>query len=438
MNQIKPKFPLCQQIIVAVIAGVLFGIFLSDRVALVGWMGVIFLRLLKLIAIPLVFFLITASIAGAGKSRNLNVLGLKTILYYSATSILAILTGIFFVSVLRPGAGVDLGNAAKLPDSVLDTGPRSISQILIEIVPDNAIGAFARQEMLAIVFMAILLGAVLSRMRGEKAELLVRFFDAVSELLMKVTELVIRVAPFGVFGLIAAQIAEMGGDTARLAKLTGSLGIYLVTVVSGLAFHMLVTLSVVLLLFRLHPLKHLRKMSLALITAFSTATSNATIPVSLKLLEEEEGVSKETASFVVPLGATVNMDGTSLYETVVVLFLAQAHGMEMNFVQMATIVLTAFLSAVGTAGIPMASLVMITIILSAVGLPLEGLGIILIVDRPLDMLRTTVNVYGDTCCAVCVAKSEGERLTIEWGRGDDPPPQPAVEDEGPALPNERG
>ena len=409
----KPKLPLYLQIIAAVVAGILYGLFLSEQTGWVAWMGVIFLRLLKMVAIPLVFFLITSSIARAGKTRSLNVLGLKAILFYCGTTLLAILTGIVMVTLLKPGRGVDLGDAAQLPETVLDAAPKSLSQILIEIVPDNPAGAFVRQEMLAIVFMAVLLGAVLSRMRGEKAEFLVRFFDAGSELLMNITELVIKTAPLGVFGLIAAQIGEIGGDAGELARIGGSLGLYTLTVVSGLGFHMLVTMSVILFLFRLRPAAHLRKMFLTLITGFSTATSNATIPVSLKLLEEEEGVSKETASFIVPLGATVNMNGTSLYECIVVLFLAQAHGMEMNFVQMVTIVLTALLSAIGTAGIPMASLVMITIILGAVGLPLDGLGLILIVDRFLDMLRTVVNVYGDTCCAVCVAKTDGERLTID-------------------------
>ncbi len=411
----RPKLPLYLQIILAVAAGILFGFFFPAQTDYVGWMGIIFLRLLKMVAIPLVFFLITSSIAGAGKTRSLNVLGIKAILFYCGTTLLAILTGIALVTLLQPGRGVDLGNAADLPETVLNAAPKSLSQILIEIVPDNPTGAFVRQEMLAIVFMAVLLGAVLSRMRGEKAELLTRFFDAGSELLMTITELVIKTAPLGVFGMIASQIGDIEGGLGQLARLGGSLTVYTVTVISGLAFHMFVTMSVILLLFRLRPLAHLRKMFLTLITAFSTATSNATIPVSLKLLEEDEGVSKETASFIVPLGATVNMNGTSLYECVVVLFLAQAHGMEMTFVQMATIVLTALLSAIGTAGIPMASLVMITIILGAVGLPLDGLGIILIVDRLLDMLRTVVNVYGDTCCAVCVAKTEGEKLAIDLG-----------------------
>ena len=411
----RPKLPLYQQIIIAVIAGILYGIFLSGRTAWVGWMGVIFLRLLKMVAIPLVFFLITSSIARTGKTRSLNALGLKAILFYCGTTLAAILTGICLVTLLKPGRGIDLGAAAELPESILTAEHKSLSQILIEIVPDNPAGAFMRQEMLAIVFMAILIGAVLARTRGEKAELLTRFFDAGSELLMNITELVIKVAPIGVFGLIAAQIGDIEGGAGQLLRLGGSLGIYTVTVISGLAFHMLVTLSVLLLLFRLRPIAHLRKMFLTLVTGFSTATSNATIPISLDLLEKEEGVSKETASFIIPLGATVNMNGTSLYECVVVLFLAQAHGIEMNFVQMVTIVLTALLSAIGTAGIPMASLVMITIILGAVGLPLDGLGLVLIVDRFLDMLRTVVNVYGDTCCAVCIAKTDGEKLTIDRG-----------------------
>lgn len=411
----KPKLPLYQQIIIAVIAGILYGFFLPGFTGWVAWMGTVFLRLLKMVAVPLVFFLIVSSIAQAGKTRSLNALGLKAALFYCGTTLAAILTGIGLVTLLKPGRGVDLSAAAELSESVLAAERKSLSQILIEIVPDNPAGAFMRQEMLAIVFMAILIGAVLARMRGGKGDLLIQFFDAGSELLMNITQLVIRIAPIGVFGLIAAQIGDIEGGAGQLLRLGGSLGIYTVTVVSGLAFHMLVTLSVFLLLFRLRPIAHLRKMFLTLVTAFSTATSNATIPVTLELLEKEEGVSKETASFIIPLGATVNMNGTSLYECVVVLFLAQAHGVEMNFVQMVTIVLTALLSAIGTAGIPMASLVMITIILGAVGLPLDGLGLVLIVDRFLDMLRTVVNVYGDTCCAVCIAKTDGEKLAIDRG-----------------------
>lgn len=418
------KIPLHWQILIAIVAGILFGVFAFPYVFLVEWIGDVFLRLLKMIAVPLIFFLIVSAVAEAGKGRNIGLLGIKTVSFYVVTTILAIITGFAFVFLFQPGVGVELGLTREIPESVAAVTPKSISQILLDIIPDNIPRAFLDQNMIAVVFVSILFGSALARLAGERGEPLRRFFKAGSELLMKITEGIILLAPYGIFAMIAARIAEMEGDSERLARLTGSLSVYVLTVFCGLALHMFVTLSVMLRLFRVRPTAHLKKMFLPIVTAFSTATSNATIPVSIKSLEEDEGVSKETASFVIPLGATINMNGTALYECVVVLFIAQAYGIEMTFAQMGIITLTVLLSAIGAAGIPMASLVMVTVVLTAVGLPLEGLGLILIVDRLLDMMRTAVNVYGDTCCAVCVAKMEGESLTIDIDAPDASPNTP--------------
>lgn len=231
--------------------------------------------------------------------------------------------------------------------------------------------------------------------------------------MMKLTECILAMAPLGVFGIIAKNVALFGGETDGFLKLGQGLGLHFLTVVSALTFHIFVTLPLVIwLLGRCNPWKHLRNMSAVLLTAFSTASSNGTLPLTLRDVVEKDGVSEETAGFVLPLGATINMDGTSLYECVVVLFVAQAYGIELTIFQQFLTVLMVLLTGIGTAGIPMASLVMIVIVLNAVGLPPEGIGLVLAVDRPLDMCRTAVNVYGDTCCAVVVAKSEGEELAI--------------------------
>lgn len=212
--------------------------------------------------------------------------------------------------------------------------------------------------------------------------------------------------------MLASKIGEFGGSPDRLITVMHSIGKFFLVVSGGLAFHLLVTLSIILIIYRINPLKHLKNMFVPMTAAFSTATTNVTIPLSLQALEEKEGVSNRVASFTIPLGATLNMNGTALYECVVVMFIAQAYGIELTFAQMFIVTITALLTAMGTPGIPMASLVMITIILNAVGLPIEGIGLILVTDRLLDMCRTTVNIYGDTCCAVCIAKTEGEKISV--------------------------
>jgi Na+/H+-dicarboxylate symporter len=224
---------------------------------------------------------------------------------------------------------------------------------------------------------------------------------------MEITMFIIKFAPLGIFGIVANQISQV----PDLWVLAQRLGLYMLTVIAGLLIHMLITLSITLkMLGKVNPLQHLRNMSVPILTAFSTSSSNATLPLSLEAVEHKSGVSNKIASFTLPLGATVNMNGTALYECVAVMFIAQAYGIDLNFTQQMVVVFTALLAAIGSAGIPMAGLVMMAIVMNAVGLPLEGIGLILAVDRILDMFRTVVNVYGDTCGAVVVARSEGEQF----------------------------
>lgn len=408
----KFKLALHWQVFIAIILGILYGCFAYQWVGLIEWMGKIFLNLLNMLVIPLLFFLLVSAVSNVENAGNLGRLGTKTILFYILTTLLAIITGLILVNLLQPGVGVDIASAQEIPENLYVKRNFSLVEVLMNIVPSNIVSAMASGNILSVVFFALFTGCFSMALSDKNKETMKNFFDAGSDLMMKMTTCVIHLAPFGVFAMIAGRVAEFGGDSSRLLATAQSIGLFFLTVFGGLVFHLVITLSVILLFFRINPFRHLKNMILPLMTGFSTATSNATIPFSLQALEEKDGVSNKIASFTIPLGATLNMNGTALYECVVVLFISQAYGIDLTFSQMLIVTLTALLSAIGTPGIPMASLVMIAIVLNAVHLPLEGIGLILITDRILDMCRTAVNIYGDTCCAACIASSEGEKLKI--------------------------
>ena len=375
-------------------------------------MGVVFIRLLNMIVIPLIFYILVSSLSNVESGRSIGRLGFKTILFYAVTTLLAIVTGVLLVHFVQPGAGVDISTTQKLPEMLSKVESMSFSKMLIGIIPTNIFEATAKANMMQIVFFALVTGCFVAGMKGEHGTTLRNFFEAGTQLMMKMTMFIIKLAPYGVFGIIADRVAEFGGDPARLMAVSQSIGKFFFVVVAALSIQMFFSLSVIMLIFRANPIAHLKNMFIPLTAAFSTATCNATIPLSLQALEERDGVSNRIASFTIPLGATLNMNGTALYEGVIVFFIAQAYNIDLTVAQMFVIITMALLTAMGTPGIPMASLVMVTIIMNAVGLPVEGIGLILVTDRILDMCRTTVNIYGDTCCAVCVAKSEGEKLKI--------------------------
>jgi len=379
----------------------------NPPVIYISWMGDIFIRALKMLIIPLILSSLITGITGIGSGSSLGRLGFKTMLYYVMTSVFAILTGQILVNLFNPGIGANINLVQEVEG--LAEKQRSFLDIIVNIVPDNIVSAMVNNEMLSIIFFAILFGFFITRISQRHAEFLQDFFTSVFEVMMKITLFVIKFTPLGIFGIVAKTIA----DQDDLIGLVSSMGLYMLTVILALAIHAMITLPLIVRwIGKSNPLKHFRNMTTPLLTAFSTSSSGATLPLTIQAVEENSGVSNKISSFTLPLGATVNMDGTALYECVAAIFIAQAYGVDLSFVQQIIIVFTALLASIGAAAIPMAGLVMITVILSAVGLPLEGVGLILAVDRILDMFRTTVNVWSDSCGAVVIAKSEGETLNV--------------------------
>lgn len=409
MNILKIK--LHWQILIALILGVLYGLFLTAEVGYVTWLGVIFLRALKMIIVPLVFSSIVSGVTNIGSGQSLGRLGLKTVTYYILTSLFAILTGLILVNFTKPGVDADLGFTEKVEG--LSSVPGGLGDIIFRIIPENIFQSFITADMLAIIFFSLFFGFFITRTEGNSREKLTNFFNAFFEVMMKMTVFIIKFAPLGILGIVAGVVAQQAGDKAALFGIVQRMGLYMITVILGLAFHTLVTLPLILkLVGRVNPKLHFQAMSTPLLTAFSTASSSATLPLTMEAIENKAGVSNKISSFVLPLGATINMDGTALYECVAAMFIAQAYGIELSFMQQMIVVITALLASIGAAGIPMAGLVMMSIVLTAVGLPLEGVGLILAVDRILDMCRTVVNVFSDSCGAVVIAKTEGEELKV--------------------------
>ncbi len=377
------------------------------------FLGTIFMNALKMLIVPLIIASIITGIAGLGDNGAMGRLGGKTLLYYLTTSLLAIVVGLLLVNILAPGIvdgepareilPLEADTTADIAARVEGRGAGDVVEIFVRMVPVNIVAAAAEGQMLGLIFFSLLFGYFMTRISGPPAQMLKDFWEGVFAVMMKITDWVMLFAPVGVFALVAKVVASTG-FAAFQPLLT-----FFLTVLGALALHMLVVLPLLLwLLGRVSPLRHFQAMAPALLTAFSTASSSATLPVTMDCVENRAGVSNRTTSFVLPLGATVNMDGTALYECVAAMFIAQAYGLELDFATQFTVVLVALLTSIGVAGIPAASLVAITIILTAIGLPVEAVGLILAVDRILDMCRTSVNVFSDSCGAVLIGRLEGE------------------------------
>ncbi len=375
--------------------------------ALVDAVGAIFLRLLKMIVVPLIMASIISGI-GSLKRGSLGRLALRTIAWYVLTTALAVGAGLAVVNLVHPGAGLtpESVTGAEAPAEIaMHRGAglgAALLQVLLDIVPDNLGTAVVQFHMLQIVFVSLFLGAVALR-AGEAADPFFRFFESLNAVAFQAVDLIIRLAPIAVAALIAKELWQF--SFSRL----GALGGYFACVILGLALHGLVTLPLLIRLFaRRSPWEYLGQMREALALAFSTASSGATLPVTIRCQVERGGIRQQIASFVTPLGATVNMDGTALYEAVAAIFLANVYLVHpLDATQQLVVFVTAVLAAVGAAAIPHAGLVMMVVVLSAVGIPLEGIGLILAVDRVLDMCRTTINVWGDCACAAVIDQQTG-------------------------------
>lgn len=420
------KLQLHWQILIAIVLAMAVGLMVDKTTQIAGFsivagfdfVGELFLNALKMLIVPLVVSSIVCGVASIGGSADIGRLGGKTMLFYFSSSLAAILMGLVLVNIFTPGL-IDgepakeqlhlqsgAGVTAQLAQ-VEGKGAGEILGIFLRMVPDNIVAAAAEGQMLGMIFFSILFGYYLSKVKGAGRDALYNFWDGMQQVMIMLTNFVMRFAPIGVFGLVAETISHTGLDAIA------PLAVFFVTVVLALALHTFLTMALVLkFIAKVNPLKHYQVMFPALLTAFSTASSSATLPLTMEKLEDDAGISKKTSSFVLPLGATINMDGTALYECVAAMFIAQAYGLDLSFATQFTIVLTALLTSIGVAGIPSASLVAIAVILGAVGLPLEGIGMLLVTDRILDMLRTAVNVFSDSCCAVFVARSEGEQTQL--------------------------
>jgi Na+/H+-dicarboxylate symporter len=424
MKKIALHWQILAAIALAVIAGLLTGkdgtLFGVQIIPFYQFIGTLFLNALKMVVVPLVLAGIITGIAGIGGGDKLGRMGIKAIGYYMLTTLFAVLVGLAVVNITKPGI-IDGKPAAELLNLTTDQqeldsaiqqvegGRRatSVFDVIMQIVPANIITAAAQGQMMALIFFGILFGFFITRINPERGALLRNFWQGVFDVMILITMWVMKFAPIGVFGLVAKTVAMTGFGAFK------PLLIFFVTVVAGLAIHALVVLPLMLrLIGRVRPYLHLRLMSPVLLTAFSTASSSATLPLTLDALENKVGVSNRTTGFVLPLGATINMDGTALYECVAAMFIAQAAGIHLDFVTQFTVVLLALLTSIGVAGIPAASLVAISIILGAVGLPLEAIGVLLVTDRVLDMLRTAVNVFSDASGTVIVARLEGEATNV--------------------------
>jgi len=396
------KLKVHTQILFAIVLGIITGILLGDKAIHIKIVGDLFIRLLKAIIIPLILASMVAGIVSLGDVRKLGRIGLKTFIYYLVTTTLAVGVGLILVNLMRPG--VDINMVEETTDVLSNREVPSVISIIKDIIPANIFDAMANDKVLSIIFFSLLLGVAISSI-GEKGKPLVTLFEAFNTVMMKITDWIMHLAPFGVFALMAYTIGTMGLSVIK------PLIAYMATVILGLVIHACITLPLLLRTFgKYSPVKFIKDVFSAVATAFSTASSAATLPITMECLQENTGVSNKVTSFVLPLGATVNMDGTALYEAVAAMFIAQAYGIELGIGQQLVIMLTATLASIGAAAIPGAGLVTMVIVLRAVNLPLEGIGMILAVDRILDMLRTAVNVWGDSCGTAIIARLEGEQL----------------------------
>jgi Na+/H+-dicarboxylate symporter len=386
-------------ILAGAVGGIFSGWYFGEAMLAIGWLGTLFLNALKMTIVPLIVAAIITGVTSMGDIRKLGRVGGLTILYYASTTALAVLIGLVIVNLIQPGSGIaELSNV--VPEKVSEKAGIGFTDIILSLVHPNLLAAAADNNLLPVIVFSLFFAAALTTI-GEIGTPVIRFFDGLNEVMMKLVIWLMYLAPVGIFALIAARLGAAGGGQAFWNEIT-SVGWYCVAVILGLFIHALLLFGI-LRLFSNHGMAYLKQMMRALLTAFGTASSSATLPITMECAVEA-GVDKRAVKFVLPLGATVNMDGTALYEAVAVMFIAQAYGYSMGVTEQMIIFITATLAAIGAAGIPQAGLVTMVIVLTAVNLPLEGIGMLLAVDWFLDRFRTTVNVWGDSTGAAIIER----------------------------------
>lgn len=391
---------LLTQILIAFILAIVLGIIFGESIRVIAPLGDLFLRLIKFIIAPLVLATLIVGVASTGDPRSLGRVGGKTLVYYMVTTAIAIVIGLSFAYLISPGKGLTIDLAETETVEVNET--EGIVQTFLNIVPTNPFAALTEGDILQIIFFAIFVGLAITLI-GDKGQPVLGFFEGLSEVMFTITSIVMRFAPIGVLGLVAPIVGEYGPRVLLpLLKI-------IIAVAIACLVHAFIIYSLSVKTFaNMNPFTFFKGIGPAAIVAFSTASSAGTLPVTLKNTQENLGVSNKISSFVLPLGTTINMDGTAIYQGVAVVFIAQFYGLELTVMQLLTVVLTTVLASIGTAGVPGSGMIMLAMVLSAIGLPLEGIALIAGVDRILDMFRTVVNIVGDASCAVVVAGTEGE------------------------------
>ena len=412
------KLQLYTKVLIGLLAGVLFGVLagqlgFSDFVfSYIKPIGLAFIKLISMVVIPLVFASLLVGTSSLNDIRKLGRIGAKTMAYYLCTTVIAICIGLLLANTLRPGAGLSEQTRTKLIQSSpeesvtpIDTNLKkpTITDILLNIIPTNPIRAFVEGRMLQIIFFALMTGICLGLIPSERSRPVIDFFEGVNDVVIKMVHIIMKLAPYGVFALISAVVADFGLDVLFVLMK------YSLVVVAGLVLHVAIVYSLAIKIFSKQKVRtFFRGIRPAQLIAFSSASSSATLPVTMECAEKNLGVPGQIASFALPLGATINMDGTALYQGVSTVFIAQVYGMNLTGMEQLTIVLTAVLASIGTAGTPAAGVITLAIVLKSIGVPLEGIALIMGVERILDMCRSVVNVTGDACCAVVVASSESK------------------------------
>ena len=408
----KKKIGLSTQIFIALLIGALFGVvihywipsgYIKDTVIVEGVLYVVgqgFIRLMQMLVVPLVFCSLICGSMAIGDTKTLGKVGVKTIGFYLVTTALAVCVALGSALLINPGLGLDMDAVQKGTVSST-TEATSLVDTLLNIIPKNPVQSMANGDMLPIIVFALFVGIMLAKL-GTRGSVVANFFSQFNDVMMEMTMAIMKIAPIGVFCLIARTFATVGFSAfAPMLKYMGN-------VTLALAIQCLIVYQILLFVFtRLNPLKFIKKFLPVMGFAFSTATSNATIPMSIDTLSKKMGVSKQISSFTIPLGATINMDGTSIMQGVAVVFIAQAYGIPLTMGNLATVVVTATLASIGTAGVPSVGLVTLAMVLNSVGLPTEGIALIMGIDRILDMIRTAVNITGDAVCTTIVCHQEG-------------------------------
>lgn len=402
----------------AIVLGIICGSLTGDEIGVFGvtfysfydLIGKLFINALMLIVVPLVSSSIITGIARIGNESAFGRLGLKIFGFYIGTSFLAILVGLLVVNLFNPGVYftahgttvIDPESMAQVKENLSGGNAVSIVSVILQIIPSNIVDVFHGQ-MLGLIFFSLLFGYAISKIEAYPQSILMGFWQGIFQATLIFTDLIMKFLPLGVFCLVAKSFATAGLDSLR------SLAVFFITVIFGLSIFMFVVLPILLkFVGRVSPIMHFKAMAPALVMAFSTSSSSATLPVTIEAVERRAGVSNKICSLVIPLGTSINMSGSALYECVAAIFIAQVYGVDLTWSVQLSIVLLSLVTSIGIAGIPSASIVAIIVILKAIGLPPEGIGLLFAVDRILDMCRTTVNVFSDSCCAVLVAKGEGE------------------------------